>query len=658
MKTIEGGVCAAQGFTAAGVHCGIRKNKTKRDLALIYSSVPASAAAVYTTNLVKGAPLVVTKQHLANGKAQAVICNSGNANTCNANGIEIAEQMSELLAQALQIQSSDVVVASTGVIGQPLDIAPIAAGIPELVKNLGPHSAEAAEGIMTTDTKRKEIAVSFTVGGKECRIGGICKGSGMIHPNMATMLVFITTDCAISRRQSMEREKLKSRLGFILLSAGCAIGIGNVWKFPYMAGQGGGGAFVLFYLLFLVILGLPIMTMEFSVGRASHKSPVRAYQALEKPGQKWHIHGYFTLIGCYLLMMFYTTVAGWMLHYFYMTAAGKLVGLDADQVAGKFTEMLASPLTMGFWMVVVVAIGIFVCARGLQNGLEKVTKVMMIALLVIMVVLAVNSMFMPGAKEGLTFFLVPDFERMKEVGIVNTLVGAMNQAFFTLSLGIGAMAIFGSYIGKEHALLGESVRVVVLDTFVAITAGLIIFPACFTYGVDQTSGPSLIFITLPNIFANMAMGRLWGSLFFLFMAFAALSTVLAVFENIICCGMELTGWNRQKSSLVNFFLIIALSLPCVLGYNVWAWDGFAIFGGAVLDVEDFLVSNLFLPLGSLVYLLFCVTRYGWGWDNYKKEVNTGDGLKMHDWMRGYLTYGLPLIVLFIFVFGLYDKFIA
>ena len=360
----------------------------------------------------------------------------------------------------------------------------------------------------------------------------------------------------------MEREKLKSRLGFILLSAGCAIGIGNVWKFPYMAGQGGGGAFVLFYLLFLVILGLPIMTMEFTVGRASHKSPVRAYQALEKPGQKWHIHGYFTLIGCYLLMMFYTTVAGWMLHYFYMTAAGKLVGLDADQVAGKFTEMLASPLTMGFWMVVVVAIGIFVCARGLQNGLEKVTKVMMIALLVIMVVLAVNSMFMPGAKEGLTFFLVPDFERMKEVGIVNTLVGAMNQAFFTLSLGIGAMAIFGSYIGKDHALLGESVRVVVLDTFVAITAGLIIFPACFTYGVDQTSGPSLIFITLPNIFANMAMGRLWGSLFFLFMAFAALSTVLAVFENIICCGMELTGWNRQKSSLVNFFLIIALSALC------------------------------------------------------------------------------------------------
>ena len=456
----------------------------------------------------------------------------------------------------------------------------------------------------------------------------------------------------------MERETLKSRLGFILLSAGCAIGIGNVWKFPYIAGQGGGGAFVLFYLIFLVILGLPIMTMEFAVGRASRKSPVRAYQALEKPGQKWHIHGYFTLIGCYLLMMFYTTVAGWMLHYFYMTATGKLAGLNAEQVAGKFTEMLANPATMTFWMVFVVVVSILVCAKGLQSGLERVTKGMMIALLLIMVVLAVNSLFMPGAKEGLSFFLVPDFARMQEVGVVNTLVSAMNQAFFTLSLGIGAMSIFGSYIGKEHSLLGESVRIVVLDTFVAITAGLIIFPACFTYHVDQTSGPSLIFITLPNIFANMSMGRLWGSLFFLFMAFAAMSTVLAVFENIICCGMELTGCSRKKSSLVNLVLIILLSMPCVLGYNLWTWDGFAVFGGAVLDVEDFLVSNLFLPLGSLVYLLFCVTRYGWGWQNYKKEVNTGKGLKVQDWMRGYLTYVLPLIVVFIFAFGLYDKFLA
>ena len=398
--------------------------------------------------------------------------------------------------------------------------------------------------------------------------------------------------------------------------------------------------------------------MEFSVGRASKVSAALSFDRLEPKGTKWHWYKYGAMAGNYLLMMFYTTVAGWMLHYFYMTAAGKLSGLNADEVAGKFTEMLASPGIMTFWMVFVVVLGILVCAKGLQNGLERVTKGMMIALLLIMVVLAVNSLFMPGAKEGLSFFLVPDFARMQEVGVVNTLVSAMNQAFFTLSLGIGAMSIFGSYIGKEHSLLGESVRIVVLDTFVAITAGLIIFPACFTYHVDQTSGPSLIFITLPNIFANMSMGRLWGSLFFLFMAFAALSTVLAVFENIICCGMELTGCTRKKSSLVNLFLIILLSMPCVLGYNLWAWDGFAVFGGAVLDFEDFLVSNLFLPLGSLVYLLFCVSRYGWGWDNYKKEVNTGEGLKIQDWMRGYLTYGLPVIVLFIFAFGIYDKFFA
>ena len=456
----------------------------------------------------------------------------------------------------------------------------------------------------------------------------------------------------------MERETLKSRMGFILLSAGCAIGIGNVWKFPYMAGQGGGGAFVLFYFIFLVILGLPIMTMEFAVGRASRRSPVKAYQELEKPGSKWHIHGYFTLIGCYLLMMFYTTVTGWMLYYFYLTAAGKFDGADVDTVSGAFTGMLGKPGVMTLCMVIVVCIGIFVCMRGLQSGLERITKIMMIALLVIMVVLAINSFFMPGAKEGLRFYLLPDFGRMKDVGVMNTLVGAMNQAFFTLSLGIGAMAIFGSYIGKDHSLLGESTRVVILDTFVAITSGLIIFPACFTYNVDQTSGPSLIFITLPNIFANMSMGRLWGSLFFLFMSFAALSTVLAVFENIISCGMELTGCSRKKSGLVNLVLITALSLPCVLGYNLWNWDGFAVFGGAVLDVEDFLVSNIFLPLGSLVYLLFCVTRYGWGWSKYKEEANTGHGLKMHDWMRPYLTYILPLIVLFIFVFGIYDKFFA
>ena len=407
-----------------------------------------------------------------------------------------------------------------------------------------------------------------------------------------------------------EREKLGSRLGFILISAGCAIGIGNVWKFPYMAGQGGGGAFVLFYLIFLLMLGLPIMTMEFAVGRASQKSPVKAYYALEKPGQKWHIHGYITLIGCYLLMMFYTTVSGWMLHYFYLTATGKFTGLDSETVSEQFNTMLSQPLVMGFWMVVVVIAGILVCSIGLQNGLEKVT----------------------------------------------TITGAMNQAFFTLSLGIGAMAIFGSYIGKERSLLGESLNIALLDTFVAITSGLIIFPACFTFNVDQTSGPGLIFITLPNIFNHIPMGRLWGSLFFVFMSFAAFSTILAVFENIISCGMELTGWSRKKSSFVNAIAIILLSIPCVLGYNLWSWDGFAVFGGAVLDFEDFLVSNLFLPLGSLVYLLFCTSRYGWGWKNFTTEANTGKGLKMQNWMRGYITYILPLIVLFIFFFGLYDKF--
>ena len=457
----------------------------------------------------------------------------------------------------------------------------------------------------------------------------------------------------------MKRESFRSRLGFLLVSAGCAIGIGNVWRFPYIAGKNGGGYFVLFYLLCLLVMGVPVLTMELAVGRASRRSAVLSYKTLEKPGQKWHIHGWFCLLGCYLLMMYYTTVSGWMVSYFGKFLTGAFhSGMSTDEVASAFGAMLSSPGEMALWAEVVVVAGFLVCSFGLQKGLERVTKVMMLCLLALILVLAVHSLTLSGAAEGMKFYLVPSMDSIRENGFGSLVTDAMNQAFFTLSLGIGAMAIFGSYIGKEHALLGESVRVVVLDTFVAITAGLIIFPACFTYGVDQTSGPSLIFITLPNIFANMAMGRLWGSLFFLFMAFAALSTVLAVFENIICCGMELTGCSRKKSSLVNFVLITLLSLPCVLGYNVWAWDGFAIFGGAVLDLEDFLVSNLFLPLGSLVYLLFCVTRYGWGWDNYKKEVNTGDGLKMHDWMRGYLTYGLPLIVLFIFVFGLYDKFIA
>lgn len=456
----------------------------------------------------------------------------------------------------------------------------------------------------------------------------------------------------------MEREKLKSRLGFILISAGCAIGIGNVWKFAYMAGQGGGGFFVLLYLLFLVMLGIPIMSMEFAVGRASQKSPAQAYKALEKAGQKWHIHGYIALIGNYLLMMFYTTVAGWMLYYFYLTSTGKFVGLNTDGVANVFSEMLQKPVTMTICMLIIVVMGFFICSIGLQNGLEKVTKVMMVALLAIMVILAINSFFMKGAKEGLSFYLIPSIERAKAAGIGNTAVGAMNQAFFTLSIGIGAMAIFGSYIGKDRSLLGESITIAALDTFVAITSGLIIFPACFTFGVDQTQGPSLVFITLPNIFNNIPFGRVWGSLFFVFMTFAAFSTVLAVFENIVSCGMELTGFNRKKSSIVNMILVALLSMPCVLGFNLLSFDWLGVFGGSFLDFEDFLVSNIWLPLGSLIYLLFCTSKFGWGWKNYKEEANTGKGIKIHNWMRVYLTYILPLIVLFIFAFGIYDKFWA
>ena len=456
----------------------------------------------------------------------------------------------------------------------------------------------------------------------------------------------------------MQRERLGSRLGFILLSAGCAIGVGNVWKFPWMVGQYGGGAFVLFYVIFLLILGLPIMTMEFAVGRASQKSPVRAYQVLEKPGSRWHIHGYLAMIGNYLLMMFYTTVCGWMLHYFYLTAAGRFVGATTEQVGAVFGEMLSRPGVMAGCMIAVVVIGFLINSFGLQGGLERVTKVMMIALLAIMVVLAVNSIRTPGSGEGLRFYLIPDFGRMAETGVANVVVGAMNQAFFTLSLGLGAMAIFGSYIGKGRALMGEAVNVAVLDTFVAFTAGLIIFPACFAFNVSPDSGPNLIFVTLPNIFNHMAGGRLWGSLFFVFMAFAAFSTVLAVFENIMSCCMDLTGWSRKKTAAINIVLMILLSLPCVLGFNVWS--GFQPFGPGsnVLDLEDFLVSNLWLPLGSLVYLMFCTSRYGWGWKNFQNEANDGGGIKVRDGIRFYVSYILPLIVLVIFVLGIKDKFFA
>lgn len=450
----------------------------------------------------------------------------------------------------------------------------------------------------------------------------------------------------------MQRERLGSRLGFILLSAGCAIGIGNVWKFPYMVGQYGGGAFVLIYLFFLIILGVPVLTMEFAMGRASQKSPVKLYQELEPEGSKWHWHGYVAMAGNYLLMMFYTTVSGWMLYYFVNTASGKYVGADAAKVEELFKAMQAEPVPMIICLAVVVLIGIGACSLGLQKGIEKITKVMMIALLLIMIVLAFNSIFMEGGREGLVFYLLPDWERMKQIGVTEVITGAMSQAFFTLSLGMGGMAIFGSYIGKERSLMGEAVNVALLDTFVAFSSGLIIFPACFAYGVLPNSGPGLIFITLPNIFNNISGGRIWGSLFFVFMSFAALSTVLAVFENIISCCMDLTGCSRKKACAVNAILLFVLSLPCTLGFNVLKNIQPLGAGSNIMDLEDFIVSNLLLPLGSLIFVIFCVNRYGWGWDRFVAEANEGNGLKVAGWMRGYMTYVLPVILLVIFVMGI------
>ena len=449
-----------------------------------------------------------------------------------------------------------------------------------------------------------------------------------------------------------QREQLGSRLGFILLSAGCAIGIGNVWKFPYMVGQYGGGAFVLIYLFFLVILGIPVMTMEFAMGRAGQRSPARLYQQLEPKGSKWHLHGYVAMAGNYILMMFYTSVAGWMLDYFVRTAGGQFVGADTDGVAAQFSQMLGDPLRMTLFMGIIVVLGFLVCSFSLQKGLERITKWMMVALLVIMVVLAINSVCTAGGSQGLRFYLVPDLARMKKVGIGNVVAGAMNQAFFTLSLGIGAMAIFGSYIGKERALMGESARVAARDTLVALCSGLIIFPACFAYGVQPDSGPSLIFITLPNIFNHMPLGRVWGSLFFVFMSFAAFSTVLGVFENIVSCTMDLSGWSRKKACLFNGILMLLLSMPCVLGFNVLSKFQPLGPGTGVLDLEDFVVSNLLLPLGSLIFIFFCTSRYGWGWKDFTKEANTGKGLKVQRWMRGYMCYVLPVLVAVILVLGL------
>lgn len=450
----------------------------------------------------------------------------------------------------------------------------------------------------------------------------------------------------------MKRESFKSRLGFLLVSAGCAIGIGNVWRFPYVVGENGGGIFVLFYLLFLVVMGLPVLTMELAVGRGSRKSAVLAYKELEKPKSKWHIHGWFAILGCYVLMMYYTTVSGWMVSYFYKFVTGEFkAGMDVDATGSVFSDLLADPKQMGFWMILTVIVGFIVCSRGLQNGLERISKIMMTALLVLIVVLAVHSITLSGAGEGLRFYLIPNLSTVEKVGIGNVISAAMNQAFFTLSLGVAAMEIFGSYMSKDHALAGEGVRICALDTFVAVMSGLIIFPACFSYGVEVTSGPKLIFVTLPNVFVNMAGGRIWGSLFFLFMTFASFSTVIAVFENIMSFAMDMFGWSRNKTAIINCIIILIASLPCVLGYNVWS-DLHLIGGRDVLDSEDFLVSNLLLPLGSLIYLLFCVTKWGWGFDNYIEEVNTGSGLKMSGKLKPYFRFVLPVLILIILIQGL------
>ena len=452
----------------------------------------------------------------------------------------------------------------------------------------------------------------------------------------------------------MQREHLGSRLGFILLSAGCAIGLGNVYKFPYIAGQNGGAIFVLIYLACLLLLGMPVMTMEFSMGRGAQKSPVKMYQELEPKGSKWHIHGYVCLAANVLMLMCYCTITGWLLQYFVDTAAGRFAGLDAAGVTAVFGEITSNTGSMIFYTIATVALATIVCSFSLQGGLERITKWMMLALLGIMILLAVNSCMLDGAAEGLKFYLMPDVQKFKEAGVVNVVVAAMNQSFFSLSLGIGAMAIFGSYLEKEHSLMGEARNIVFLDTFVAFTAGLIVFPACSAFGVEAGSGPSLIFITLPNIFNNMAGGRLWGSLFFVFMSFAALSTVFAVFENIVACVRDLTNWERRKASWITGLSLMVLCMPCVLGLTVWS--NVKIMGLSIMDFEDFLVNNILLPAGAMIFVIFCTNRYGWGWKNFQAEANTGEGSKVTNGLRFYMTYILPLIVAAILVIGLVNFF--
>ncbi|WP_300671923.1 sodium-dependent transporter [Desulfoluna sp.] len=452
------------------------------------------------------------------------------------------------------------------------------------------------------------------------------------------------------------REQLGSRIGFLFISAGCAIGLGNVWRFPFITGKYGGAAFVLIYLLFLFILGLPIMVMEFSIGRGGRQNIAGALKKLQPEGSKWHLYGYFAILGNLLLMMFYTTVAGWMLAYFYHTLTGSLAGLSPDEVGGFFGGLLASPGTLIFWMGLTVVLGFTTCSIGLQKGVETITKWMMSSLFIILIALVIKSVTLPGASAGLSFYLMPDLDRLMEIGVWETVYAAMGQAFFTLSLGIGSMAIFGSYIGKERSLTGESLNIIALDTFVAILSGLIIFPACFAFGKDPGAGPGLIFVTLPNIFNSMNGGRIWGSLFFLFLSFAAMSTVIAVFENIMAFTMEELGWSRKKAAVINCLLLFALSLPCALGFNLWSEIQPLGKGTGIIDLEDFIVGNNLLPIGSLVFAFFCSYKMGWGWDNFVNEANEGHGLRYPEKTKFYVKYILPLIILVVFIGGYIEKF--
>ena len=455
-----------------------------------------------------------------------------------------------------------------------------------------------------------------------------------------------------------QREKFGSRLGFLLISAGCAIGLGNVWRFPYITGQYGGAAFVVMYIIFLIAFSLPILVMEFSIGRGAQMSAARAYNVLEPKGSKWHIAKWLSYGGCMLLMMFYTVVAGWMLAYVQKSATGAFVDLDSEAVGGVFGAMLGNPGELIFWMLVVIAIGLACCAAGLQKGVERITKIMMVCLLAVLVLLCVRSVTLDGAADGLAFYLIPDFGRLFDASAPGGALGnfasaayaAMGQAFFTLSLGVGSMMIFGSYIDRSHTLTSESLRVGALDTFVALMAGLILFPACSAFGVEPGTGPGLVFVTLPSVFEQMPLGQLWCSLFFVFMSFAALSTIIAVFENIIAFAMDEWGWTRGKSVAINGVLLVVLSLPCALGFNLWS--GVTIPGiGDIQGIEDFILSNNILPIGSLIVLLFCVTKKGWGWDKFIAEADSGEGAHFPKWARGYVTYVVPALIVFVLIMG-------